>query len=503
MKNIVLIMTLIVSCLFAGCDSLANKSEDKLSGDDFWAQGNETNAEAFLLSIYNLFRNATMSQRPFLTYSGDMRCAPITAYSTGDKYVAYLANNDMGELRNTYPDDARGGLIMQWDVFYTAIQDANILLAEIDKVPGMDGLKRSRFKAEAIFMRNLSYFFIVRAFGDVPYYTNAYNEAPLPRTNMVIVLQNCLADLQPLLDDDPGAEVLPWSYSSYSSKGIRASRGSVIALMMHINLWLVQFDAQNKEQYYRNVVSLGEELERNNGAYSLLDINRSSVIFAGGSDEGLFEIAQNINFNEIFMMNAKFSDNVSYSCLNKYTPVFCYSGDYLMSLFPMYEDDARKELWFDEKIYSTSVSSSAPKEIKKFWNIDTYGNGTITSNSGNQIVFRYAGALLLYAEALAALGTNDTKACELLNRVRNRAHASEINTSGSELMDAIFWERCRELIGEGHYYYDLVRTGKVYNRNYCMNPMTRTNFNVGAWTWPIHRNALKNNTQIGLNLFWE
>lgn len=116
MKNIVLIMTLIVSCLFAGCDSLANKSEDKLSGDDFWAQGNETNAEAFLLSIYNSFRNATMSQRPFLTYSGDMRCAPITAYSTGDKYVAYLANNDMGELRNTYPDDARGGLIMQWDV---------------------------------------------------------------------------------------------------------------------------------------------------------------------------------------------------------------------------------------------------------------------------------------------------------------------------------------------------------------------------------------------------
>ena len=51
MKNIVLIMTLIVSCLFAGCDSLANKSEDKLSGDDFWAQGNETNAEAFLLTI--------------------------------------------------------------------------------------------------------------------------------------------------------------------------------------------------------------------------------------------------------------------------------------------------------------------------------------------------------------------------------------------------------------------------------------------------------------------
>ena len=97
MKNIVLIMTLIVSCLFAGCDSLANKSEDKLSGDDFWAQGNETNAEAFLLSIYNSFRNATMSQRPFLTYSGDMRCAPISKSGKRKKYTCGCGCNVWGK----------------------------------------------------------------------------------------------------------------------------------------------------------------------------------------------------------------------------------------------------------------------------------------------------------------------------------------------------------------------------------------------------------------------
>jgi hypothetical protein len=152
-------------------------------------------------------------------------------------------------------------------------------------------------------------------------------------------------------------------------------------------------------------------------------------------------------------------------------------------------------------MYSTA---DIAREIKKFWNIDTYGSGaTLTSNSGNQIVFRYADALLLYAEALAALGTDDAKACELLNRIRRRAHASEIIASGNDLMDAIFWERNRELIGEGHYYYDLVRTGRVYDRSYCMNPMTRTNFNVGAWTWPIHKNALTNNTLMQQNLFWE
>ena len=71
------------------------------------------------------------------------------------------------------------------------------------------------------------------------------------------------------------------------------------------------------------------------------------------------------------------------------------------------EEDLRKSYWFDENMYS--ASSVNRTEIIKFLNIDYYGNNSITSNSGNQIVFRYAGALLLYAEALAALGTNDTK----------------------------------------------------------------------------------------------
>jgi hypothetical protein len=347
MKNIFLILMILslpVSSLFTGCDALLEtQSEDKLSGDEFWAQGNSANAESFLLNIYNTFRKTTMTERPFITFGGDMRCAPITAASSYP-YVGLLATNDMGGLRNRYPDDYRGGLIMQWDLFFDVVQDANILLAEIGKIPDISELDRGRFKAEAVFMRNLSYFFMVRAFGDVPYYTNAYNEDPLPRTNMVTVLQNCLTELQSLIDSDPQAEVLPWTYASYSRKGVRASRGSVIALMMHINLWLVQFDSGKKVEYYQRVVALGEELERNQGVYSLLEIERSSVIFKGGSDEGLFEIAQNLNANETFRSEAIFSNNVSYSCLNRTQPVFYYSGDYLSQIFPQWEEDARKDL---------------------------------------------------------------------------------------------------------------------------------------------------------------
>ena len=114
-----------------------------------------------------------------------------------------------------------------------------------------------------------------------------------------------------------------------------------------------------------------------------------------------------------------------------------------------------------------------------------------------------ADAILLYAEALAELGTDDGKACGLLNRIRARAGASTLSLSGSELKDAIYWERVRELMGEGHYFYDLVRTGKVYNNQYCYHPMTKSEFREGAWTWPISRKAQENNTLITLNNYWE
>ena len=64
---------------------------------------------------------------------------------------------------------------------------------------------------------------------------------------------------------------------------------------------------------------------------------------------------------------------------------------------------------------------SDPKEVKKFEHVDLYDGRNVTSNSGNQIVFRLADAILLYAEALAELGTDDGKACGLLNRIRARA----------------------------------------------------------------------------------
>ena len=138
--------------------------------------------------------------------------------------------------------------------------------------------------------------------------------------------------------------------------------------------------------------------------------------------------------------------------------------------------------------------------IIKLLNADTNGNSTIP-NAGNYIVFRLADAILLYAEALNNLGESNDALREV-NRIRQRAGAPDF-TDADNLDASIYWERVRELIGEGHYFYDLVGTGKVCDNNYCYHPVTRSEFREGAWTWPISKTAQENNTLITLNNYWE
>ncbi|MFT6152642.1 MAG: hypothetical protein ACJAY9_002050 [Flavobacteriales bacterium] len=62
------------------------------------------------------------------------------------------------------------------------------------------------------------------------------------------------------------------------------------------------------------------------------------------------------------------------------------------------------------------------------------------------------------------LPSDDGKAKSHLNRVRQRAFGDmmhDISSSGSNLTDDIYHERRVELIGEGHRFFDLVRTGKA------------------------------------------
>jgi hypothetical protein len=68
------------------------------------------------------------------------------------------------------------------------------------------------------------------------------------------------------------------------------------------------------------------------------------------------------------------------------------------------------------------------------------------------------------AEAFNRGGISDVKARTYLNLVRRRAFGDlnhDISSSGAALTDFILAERRLELMGEGHRFFDLVRTNRT------------------------------------------
>ncbi|MFY0480968.1 RagB/SusD family nutrient uptake outer membrane protein [Flavobacterium sp. PLA-1-15] len=86
------------------------------------------------------------------------------------------------------------------------------------------------------------------------------------------------------------------------------------------------------------------------------------------------------------------------------------------------------------------------------------------TNPNNYRSIRYADVLLMAAEAYSAGGIDDVKARLYLNTVIERAFGNtshNVTASGPGLTDLILKERRLELVGEGHRFFDLVRTGKA------------------------------------------
>ena len=97
------------------------------------------------------------------------------------------------------------------------------------------------------------------------------------------------------------------------------------------------------------------------------------------------------------------------------------------------------------------------------------------------------------AEAFNRGQISDSKAQQYLNEVRRRAFGSndrDITLTGAALTDAILQERRVELMGEGHRFFDLVRTKKAAGKitgfvagkhELFPVPMEEIQFSSGNW----------------------
>lgn len=489
------------SLIFSGCKKFLNVTPiDNLSGNNYWQS--KKDVESFTLGIYNQFRENTLSSAYFAT-TGDLRCSPaVMTPGLGRDYITYIATNDLRSLLKT-PDDYYSQIfnyvgLTKWDGWYKMIQAANILYVKAGDVPSLSATEKKQYRAEAVFLRNLAYLFLVRQFGDVPYYTNAYNQVALPRMPMVQVLNNGIADMMAVKDD------LPWTYDDPSQVGIRAMRGSADALLMHMNMWAAGFDDVNKTKYYTAVNTLGTEIMGNN-SYGLLPLSRTKEIFKGRTKESLFEVLRSLNYGEYSTGNYEYNTFTDMVLHYPHKPVksitksyIYYNNKFITKLYPLNAPDKRTTAWFDP---ATLYSTDGTWELLKFVNIFA-AEGEDVLPDDDLMVFRLSDAILLRAEAQAELG-DDVGAKTTLNVVRARAEADPVTDIGKDLKDDIWYERARELMGEGHYYYDLVRTKKVLDKEYCYHPISVEDFKAGAWAWPLDKSALTNNPYVTLNNYWQ
>jgi hypothetical protein len=359
-----------------------------------------------------------------------------------------------------------------WSDFYQGISRANIL---IEKLPGtnMDADKKARFVAEAKALRAYYYFELVRTFKNIPLILKPVSPS---ETYNIVQVSSGVVYAQIEKDLIEAKAVLPNKLVDIKTEAGRLTKGSVQALLGKVYLY------ENKNNL------AATELAEVNGTpggtsaygYKLLDkfadlwkisnkFNSEAIIeimhtdksdadwgfWGSGADEG----------NSINIMvgprgyekkTALAPDYVSGWSFNTVTP----------ALYNVLKGDPR----FDATIIDMKALEAAGDAkwkphyqdtgyfLKKFapLNSDTSTGGGATALNYKQDVYaiRLADTYLMEAEALGGTGA---RAQALLDAVRARVGLASVPVS----IDAIMLERRKELAGEGHRWFDLVRTGKA------------------------------------------
>lgn len=479
----------ILFCLLLGAGSckkfLEVKPLDTLSGKDFWkTKGDATKAvNGAYASLLEKFTKSALYN------VGDFRAGNWNWFNKNG--FRFLATNRLLSATDDNMND-----IPDWGTFYKAIATANLC---IDRIPGIEdpnfsSKDKKALVAEARFIRAFTYFYMVRLYGDVPLQTDAYDISLKPREKMLTVLDFCLKDLAGCKDD------MIISYDDPTNKAVRGTKGAVLALMAHINMWSAGFDKANQQKYWSQTDVLIKEL-MDLHEYKLVEYTKQNfqTIFKGRSEEGIFELSLNANYGGSFhflICQWTLHAPIIQDGLNgnsEITPIV----KHLDRIYPRGESDKRLDLWFDDPYAATGIQKPM------FLKFSAITNPISRDYDANFIFFRYADVLLLRAEALANLGTQNDEAIKMLNLVRDRAGAKVYTGGGgSPLQDAIFYEREKEMMGEGHLWYDLIRTGRIGNMNLTENPLTPELMAKGAWTWPISSSAINNNPLIVSNQYW-
>ena len=110
----------------------------------------------------------------------------------------------------------------------------------------------------------------------------------------------------------------------------------------------------------------------------------------------------------------------------------------------------------------------------------------------------------MHAEALAVLNRPEDALVDLntlrgVRNLRSLSYAKDLQGNVKNLLKEIFQERRRELMGEGHYWFDRVREARLVGDDRTMVELV----NNGGIYWPVAGEVLRHNTAIIQNEYWK
>ena len=351
-----------------------------------------------------------------------------------------------------------------WDYFYKWIRVANKIICNIDLVPdpALTLAERKQWKSEALILRSMIYFDMVRLWGPVPLvitevplgaFTNIppVNHLYFPKRDSVItVYKQIIKDLDFALGSGCAPAIDP-------TNKFKFSRTVAYALLAKIY-------AEKPVRDYSKVIQYSTEVQKdvtlvpNFG--DLFDMNSTNTdVKNRNTSESIFEINCSEGGNWLsWMYGIDVSDPAS-----KYDwAKWCTPSRDLLKAFDANGDSIRK----NQTITTADVSWNNNYPSKGYPFVYKY-----RSKFNSVIKLRLADILLLKAEALVDQGSF-VEAASLVNTIRTRVKLSVldgITVSDKDLMEAaVLNERRLELAFEGQRWFDLVRCGKVRD---CINTL--------------------------------
>ncbi len=408
--------------------------------------------------------------------------------------------------------------LVSWVSFYQVINRCNTVIyyAPIvaEKDPNYTDSEVRANIAEATWIRSLCYFYLARTFKDVPYTTKPsmddndiegdYRIAPTPFNDL---LKQLAQDLEAVKGDAIRFYPPMHSEDTKISNPYNTSRVTVCsmnALLAEIYLWIGEYqkciDCTQKVFDYKKDIYDEVKAEKPNSVRDIkfmhgelypliMDMttgsttagNAYSQIFGeGNSFESVFELYFEQNKSSSNPLYSYFYNSQNNGLCNAYSKNAdgVYAGtnklfNYTDNRVAEYFDLTTENLLPITKFYRRRISFTPLKTTGTAPAV----SGNSASSYQNWIIYRLTDVMLMRAEALIELGSDENleEAFNLISAVYNRANNLEEGdakglkqdeySTQEPLRQLVRDERHRELMFEGKRWFDLVRYALRDGRN--------------------------------------